>query len=113
MGAMAERGLEWLFWQLHKTLPYLLAASNISEFITFTGISEHTHRVWAKCGKSLFGTDRDVTLCAVYIPPENRDDRSETENMCAHFGDEVQTSPSEVNSPSSDRLTTSHSVRGF
>jgi len=67
----------------------LLAASNISEFITLTGVSEHTYSVWAKCGKSLFGTDRDITLCAVCIPPENRGDRSETENMFARLGDEI------------------------
>jgi len=57
------------------------------------GISEHTHSVRAKFGKSLFGTDRDITLCAVFILPENQiqigGDRSETENMFAHFGDKV------------------------
>ena len=67
----------------------LLAASNIAESLTLTGISERTQTVWAKCGRNIFGADRDITLCAVYIPPESRGDRSETENQYAHLGDEI------------------------
>lgn len=34
-------------------------------------------------------TATDVTVCAAYIPPENRGTRNDTENLFAHLGDEV------------------------
>jgi hypothetical protein len=48
----------------------LLVASNIADSITFAGISKETQTVWAECNKKVFGVERDVTLCSVYIPPE-------------------------------------------
>jgi len=77
---MAARGTEWHSWQP----PALLIPSRLPEF-------QMKRRLCGlKCDNEISGVIRDVTLCSIYIPPEKRGDRTEMENLYAHFGDEIQ-----------------------
>ena len=53
-------------------------------------VSAQTQTVWACCDKKVFGKDKDVILCATYIPPENGGSEQAIETQFAHFADELQ-----------------------